>query len=293
MRFLLFDDDRLGLIEGDLIVDITDVVASGGTSLPSGRLHALIASEEGDQIFGAISRQALAAAPRRPWGDVHVGAPLPRPGKVVAAPVNYLDHKAEMGEAKSIADYGVFLKAPSSVIGPDATVELPYNDVRTDHEAELVVVIGRTARHVRSEDALGYVFGYTCGLDMTVRSTEDRSTRKSFDTFSPIGPVVVTSDEIPDPDNLSLQGRVNGKLRQQASTKELIFGVADLIAYASSVMTLWPGDLLYTGTPAGVGPVADGDTVSVEIERIGVLTVTVSSANAISYVTRPRPASLP
>jgi 2-keto-4-pentenoate hydratase/2-oxohepta-3-ene-1,7-dioic acid hydratase in catechol pathway len=110
--------------------------------------------------------------------------------------------------------------------------------------------------------------------------------------FSPIGPVVVTADEIPDPDDVTLRCRVNGEVRQEASTKELIFSVSDLIAYASSVMTLWPGDVLYTGTPAGVGPVSDGDTVSAEIDGIGILTVTVSDAHASPYAARPRPASL-
>ncbi len=194
---------------------------------------------------------------------------------------------AEMKETQSIAELGVFLKAPSSVIGPGGTVLLPYQDVRTDHEGELAAVIGRHGRHVRVQDALGHVFGYTCALDMTVRSTEDRSVRKSFDTFTSLGPAVATVDEVGDPGALWLECRVNGVLRQRASTADLIFGVPELIACASSVMTLWPGDVILTGTPAGVGPVVDGDVFEIEIERLGRLEVHVSGEQVVPYGRRP------
>ncbi|MEJ3747976.1 fumarylacetoacetate hydrolase family protein [Actinomycetes bacterium KLBMP 9797] len=212
---------------------------------------------------------------------------LPRPGKIVAAPVNYRDHQAEMAAPLTVADLGVFLKAPSSVIGHGGTVVLPYDDVRTDHEAELAVVIGRVARDVPADLALEYVAGYTCLFDITIRSTEDRSTRKSFDTFTPIGPWVTTPDEVGDPGALGLRCWVNGAPRQSASTADLIFDVPRLIAYASSVMTLWPGDVIATGTPAGVGPIQHGDRVAMEIERVGRLEVTVSGAQAIPYAERP------
>ncbi|MBV9232376.1 MAG: fumarylacetoacetate hydrolase family protein, partial [Chloroflexi bacterium] len=169
------------------------------------------------------------------------------------------------------------------------TVRLPYLDKRTDQEAELTVVIGRTARNVSVDEALDCVFGYTCGLDITVRSTEDRSTRKSFDTFTPLGPWVVTSDEVGDPHNLELRCWVNGVLRQQANTHDLIFNVAELIAYTSSVMTLWPGDVILTGTPAGVGPIVGGDRILMEIEKVGQLEVTVSDEGATQYASRPGP----
>jgi 2-keto-4-pentenoate hydratase/2-oxohepta-3-ene-1,7-dioic acid hydratase in catechol pathway len=166
---------------------------------------------------------------------------------------------------------------------------LPYLDKRTDQEAELTVVIGRTARHVPVAEALNYVFGYSCGLDITVRSTEDRSTRKSFDTFTPLGPWVATADEVGDPHNLELSCRVNGELRQHANTRDLIFNVAELVAYTSSVMTLWPGDVLLTGTPAGVGPIANGDRLVVEIEKVGQLEVSVTNEGASQYEARPGP----
>jgi 2-keto-4-pentenoate hydratase/2-oxohepta-3-ene-1,7-dioic acid hydratase in catechol pathway len=220
---------------------------------------------------------------------VRLSAPLPRPGKVIGAPVNYLDHKAEMSVPQTIAEYGIFLKASSSVIGPGDMIHLPYLDKRTDQEAELTVVIGQTARNVAVDEALSYVFGYTCGLDITVRSTEDRSTRKSFDTFTPLGPWVVTADEVGDPQNLELSCRVNGELRQHANTGDLIFNVAELIAYTSSVMTLWPGDVILTGTPAGVGPIVSGDRLVVEIAKVGRLEVGVSDEGARQYETRPGP----
>lgn len=281
MRFIVFGEHRLGVIERDEVIDITSLVSGSVTS--AGPLDQLINAGSLD----ALSPAALRELPRCPIDGLKLEPPLPRPGKVVGAPVNYLDHKVEMSEQRTIADLGVFLKAPSSVIGPGGRVILPYSDMRTDQEGELVVVMGRTARHVDIDDALDYVFGYTCGLDMTVRSTEDRSTRKSFDTFAPIGPWVVTADEIPDPGDLTLQTRVNSAVRQDVSTSELIFRVPELIAYTSSVMTLWPGDVIFTGTPAGVGPVGDGDTIEVTISGIGTLTVTVSDEDAVTYADRP------
>jgi 2-keto-4-pentenoate hydratase/2-oxohepta-3-ene-1,7-dioic acid hydratase in catechol pathway len=194
-----------------------------------------------------------------------------------------------MEVTQTIADLGIFLKATSSVVGPGGPIRLPYQDKRTDHEGELAVVMGRKAHNISAAEALDYVFGYTCGLDITVRSTEDRSTRKSFDTFTPLGPCVVTADEIGDPHNLELRCWVNDTLRQQANTRDLIFDVANLIAYTSSVMTLWPGDVFLTGTPAGVGPIVDGDQVIVEIEKIGKLSVAVTAEGAIPYDTRPGP----
>lgn len=192
-----------------------------------------------------------------------------------------------MAYTTSVADLGVFLKANSSVIGPGQDIVLPYTDKRTDQEGELGVVIGRITSNVDATDALDHVFGYTCVLDITVRSGEDRSTRKSFDTFTPIGPWIVTADEIPDPDSLDLRCDVGGVTRQRTNTADLIFGVAELIAYTSSVMTLHPGDVIATGTPAGVGPLSHGDRVVLEIDRVGRLEVGVDGSRATPYEQRP------
>jgi 2-keto-4-pentenoate hydratase/2-oxohepta-3-ene-1,7-dioic acid hydratase in catechol pathway len=285
MRFVVYDNDRLGIVAENDVIDITDLVGESEGD-PAGPLSRLI--QRGYDPT-RLAPDQLAGRPRRALASVRLSAPLPRPGKIIGAPVNYLDHKAEMSVPQTIAEYGIFLKASSSVIGPGDSICLPYLDKRTDQEAELTVVIGRTARHVPVAEALNYVFGYSCGLDITVRSTEDRSTRKSFDTFTPLGPWVATADEVGDPHNLELSCWVNGELRQHANTRDLIFNVAELVAYTSSVMTLWPGDVLLTGTPAGVGPIANGDRLVVEIEKVGQLEVSVTNEGASQYEARPGP----
>lgn len=283
MRLALFNKGRLGLVDGDDLVDVTEQLAGPGAPGPAGALQRYIETTARD----GAGRLDLTGCPRVPLTEADLEAPLPRPGKIIGAPVNYLDHKAEMEYTTSIADLGVFLKANSSVIGPGQDILLPYTDKRTDQEGELGVVIGRTASHVSTDDALDHVFGYTCVLDITVRSGEDRSTRKSFDTFTPIGPWVVTADEVPDPDTLGLRCDVGGATRQETNTADLIFGVRELIAYTSSVMTLYPGDVIATGTPAGVGPLGHGDRVVLEIERVGRLEVGVDGSRAVPYEQRP------
>ncbi|MFJ6436156.1 fumarylacetoacetate hydrolase family protein [Streptomyces sp. NPDC091416] len=285
MRLALFDDGRLGIVDGDNLVDVTEHLTTGDPGA-AGALHRHI---ENVARGGAAETgpAALTGLARIPLSDAVLAAPLPRPGKIIGAPVNYLDHKAEMEYTTSVADLGVFLKANSSVIGPGQDIVLPYTDRRTDQEGELGVVIGRTAHHVGADEALDHVFGYTCVLDITVRSGEDRSTRKSFDTFTPIGPWIVTADEIPDPDSLGLRCDVGATTRQRTNTADLIFGVRELIAYASSVMTLHPGDVIATGTPAGVGPLGHGDRVVLDIERVGRLEVGVDGSRAVPYARRP------
>ncbi|MGW2169608.1 fumarylacetoacetate hydrolase family protein [Streptomyces sp. NPDC001705] len=283
MRLALFNKGRLGLVDGDDLIDVTDQVAGADTAGPAGALQRCIEAASD----GATVPFELDGRTRIPLADAALDAPLPRPGKIIGAPVNYLDHKAEMEYTTSVADLGVFLKANSSVIGPGEDILLPYSDKRTDQEGELGVVIGRTTTHVSADDALDHVFGYTCVLDITVRSGEDRSTRKSFDTFTPIGPWIVTADEIPDPDTLDLRCDVGGTTRQRTNTADLIFGVRELIAYTSSAMTLHPGDVIATGTPAGVGPLAHGDRVVLDIEKVGRLEVGVDSSRATPYEQRP------
>ncbi|WP_280435724.1 fumarylacetoacetate hydrolase family protein [Nocardia carnea] len=283
MRLAVLDGDHAAVVSGTDVYDVTAHLPTspgryGGPWLPW--------LEQGGRVAD-LAAIDLSECPVQPLDHAALRAPISRPGKIVAAPVNYLDHKVEMHEQKTIAEYGVFLKANSSVIGPGDQVVLPYSDMRTDQEGELAIVIGRTARNVSAEDALDHVFGYTGVLDITVRSTEDRSTRKSFDTFTPLGPWIVTADEIGDPDNLPLRCWVGDELRQQTDTAELIFSVAELVAYSSSVMTLHPGDIIATGTPAGVGPLSDGARIRLEIGSIGTLEVGVTARDAIAYAERP------
>jgi 2-keto-4-pentenoate hydratase/2-oxohepta-3-ene-1,7-dioic acid hydratase in catechol pathway len=283
MRLASTVDARLHAVVEDRLVDLTDALGVAG----AGADGPLLAFLERGGTLAELAALPLEGLPTRPLDGARLAAPIARPGKVVGAPVNYLDHKAEMSEQRTIAEYGVFLKASTSVIGPDDAIRLPYTDVRTDQEGELAVVIGRTASRVDAADALDFVLGYAPVLDITVRSTEDRSTRKSFDTFTPFGPWITTADEVGDPGELELRCWVGGELRQRVLTKELIFDVADLVAYTSHVMTLYPGDVIATGTPAGVGPISAGQRVVVEIDRLGRLDVPVTDDGAIPYGRRP------
>ena len=282
MRLVRFNGGRLGVVRDNVIVDVDDVAGAGGDEWPPVRMLRLIAR------FDAL-RAALTEAGRTrggiPLEEVRLDPPLVFPGKVVAAPLNYRRHIEEMRplvsrELHAIERYGLFLKAPSSIVGPGATIELPYPERRTDHEVELGVVIGRTARNVAASEAMRYVFGYTGVLDITVRGDEDRSTRKSFDGFTPLGPWLVTTDELANPGALRLRLWLNGELRQDGNTGDMIWGIPRLVEYASHVMTLYPGDLIATGTPEGVSPLAPGDEIRIDIEEVGAMTVHVAGPAA-------------
>jgi 2-keto-4-pentenoate hydratase/2-oxohepta-3-ene-1,7-dioic acid hydratase in catechol pathway len=209
-----------------------------------------------------------------------VTAPV-RPGKIVAVGKNYLDHIRELGGMAASEEPILFMKPPSAVIGDGEAILLPPQSERVDYEGELVAVIGERLRNVDAAAALKGVRGYCCGNDVTARDLQAKDgqwTRaKGFDTFCVLGPAVV--DDI-DPSDLQLTTRVNGEVRQQARTSQLITPVGELIAFVSRVMTLEPGDAVFTGTPAGVGPLQEGDVVEVEVERVGVLRNPVRRAPA-------------
>ena len=260
MRLVSYGDGRAGCLAGDRVIP-----------LPGQTMRDVIASRNAGEL-------AVPDHDGLPLRDVRLRVPVADPSKIIAAPVNYRDHQAEMNVDASIGALGFFLKAPSSLLDPGGTIQLPYHDRRFDQEGELALVIGRTARHVSEQDALSHVFGYTGLLDITMRGGEDRSTRKSFDTFTPMGPVLVTADEFGDPDDVELRCWVSGDLRQKAGTRDLIWGVARLVSYASSVTTLFPGDVITTGTPAGVGPLTAGDTIRLELSGLGLdLTANVAA----------------
>jgi len=204
-------------------------------------------------------------------GEVNLLAPC-EPSKIIALGLNYRDHAAEFG--RQVPDEPlIFLKPSTSVIGPDADIIYPRMSRRVDYEAELAVVLARTARRVPEEKALDYVLGYTCFNDVTARDLQKKDglfTRaKGFDTFAALGPWIET--DLGDPDNVMVEAIVNGEPRQHASTSNMVFGVRRLISFISQVMTLLPGDVIATGTPAGVGPMGPGDVVEVRVERIGTL----------------------
>jgi 2-keto-4-pentenoate hydratase/2-oxohepta-3-ene-1,7-dioic acid hydratase in catechol pathway len=208
------------------------------------------------------------------------------PGKIVAAPLNYVKHSQEVAadsnlhhqnaaHLRPIREVGLFLKATSSLVGASQGVVIRHQDRRTDHEVELAVIIGKKADAVKAKDAFQHIAGYSIGLDITVRGSEDRSFRKSIDTYAVLGPWLVTSDEVGDPSKLDLWIMVNGQIRQKGNTADLILGVPELIEFASSFYTLHPGDVLLTGTPEGVGPIASGDKMRACVERIGEMEVAV------------------
>ncbi len=204
--------------------------------------------------------------------EVRLLAPV-IPGKIIGIGRNYAEHARELGNVPPEAEPLIFLKPPSSILAPGEPILLPASSQRVDHEGELGVVIGKTARDLgERDDPLQFVLGYSCVNDVTARDLQKKDVQftrgKGFDTFCPFGPWIET--EL-DPTKLGVETRVNGETRQKGSTADMIFPVARLIRFLSSIMTLFPGDLIATGTPAGVGPLHEGDTVEVEVEGIGIL----------------------
>jgi 2-keto-4-pentenoate hydratase/2-oxohepta-3-ene-1,7-dioic acid hydratase in catechol pathway len=286
MRLARFDDHRLGLVEGDRIRDVTAVCAR----LPAQRWPLPV----GDLLIAQLAelapaiREAARDAPARPVREVRLLSPVANPPRIIAAPLNYRAHQAEAAGSKDFAidvssegfatpidKFGLFLKSSTSVVGPGEGIELAFPGRRNDYELELAVVIGRRARNVSRADALGLVAGYCIGLDISVRGTEDRSYRKSADTYTVLGPWLVTPDEVPDPGALGLRLTMDGDVRQDGNTRDLIVDVPDLIARASHAFALHPGDVILTGTPEGVGPLRPGATLHASIERIGEMDVGV------------------
>jgi len=284
MRLCRFNDNRLGVAEGGSVLDVTaalDVLPACRYPLPGWDL--LI--EHLDTVRARI-KEISAKAASLPIDSVTLRSPVANPSKIVAAPVNYQKHLDEVradsqihannpAHTITIQQAGVFLKANSSLAGAGDGVTLRKRDRRTDHEVELAFVIGRRASHVSSAEALRYVAGYAIGLDISIRGSEDRSLRKSADSYTVLGPWLVTADEVPDPGNLDLEIAVNGQQRQQSNTKYLILGVPQLIELASSFYTLYPGDIVLTGTPEGVSPIEPGDRIVATIENIGTMQVQV------------------
>ncbi|HEX7085216.1 MAG TPA: fumarylacetoacetate hydrolase family protein [Vicinamibacterales bacterium] len=240
------------------------------------------ASQVHDQLAQNMARrETLPRGAVLSVDDVRLGPPVPRPGKVICIGLNYKDHAAESGMAVPESPV-TFSKYPTAVIGPDRPIVLPSTSTQVDYEAELAVVIGRRAKHVPIERAWDCVLGYTNLNDVSARDMQfaDKQWQrgKSCDTFAPMGPAIVTRDEVGDPHKLRVRLRLNGETMQDSSTEQLIFGVDYVVAFLSQTVTLEPGDVIATGTPPGVGfarkpPVflKPGDVVEVEVEKLGVL----------------------
>ncbi|MYA78607.1 MAG: fumarylacetoacetate hydrolase family protein [Gemmatimonadetes bacterium] len=265
--------ERIGAVVGDEIVDL----GSADASLPGTVLGVL----EADAV-GAVARAVESGAgTRTPLEGARLASPLPRPPKIVCVGLNYLDHATE--QDVPLPEHPLlFSKATSSVVGPYDDVVLPAESKQVDYEVELAVVIGKTATAVSEADAYDYIAGYTVANDVSARDIQFRQQQwhqgKSYDTFCPMGPWLVTKDEIPDPNALAVKLTLNGSVLQDSNTDNLIFNVPTLVSRISSAMTLLPGDVISTGTPAGVGVFRDpkillkaGDYMETWVEGIGTL----------------------
>ena len=283
MKICRFNGDRLGIVQQGEVWDVTAVL----DRLPAQRYPL----PQHDLFIAALPQlrpallQAMQGATRHALADVRLASPVANPGKIIGAPINYEAHAAESKanqaiahgrNVTSIADWGLFLKAGSSMIGCDQDIVLRFPDRRNDHEVELGVVIGSTCHRVRREDAMAHVAGYTVALDMTLRGTEFQCFRKSIDSYSVLGPWMVTADEITDPNQLDLWIKVNGEMRQQSNTRHLVYDIARLIEFASSFYTLQPGDVIMSGTPEGVGPVRPGDVLEAGVAQVGEFTIRIA-----------------
>jgi len=298
MKLCRYDNDRLGIVRGELVHDVTAAQTEIRNAAPY--------DMKGDVVIAALPQwrerlERLAdQATGKPLAQVRLLAPVARPTKLSCAPTNYQAHISEMATAAAqpgsqvvttqsskIGEAGMFLKANSALVGPAEGIAIRFPDRRNDHEAEIVMVIGKTGSDIPRARALDHVAAYCLGLDMTVRGREDRSFRKSIDSYAVAGPWLVTADEIADPDALPLSLQVNGDTQQSSNTNMLIYDCRRLIEFASSFYTLYPGDLIYTGTPEGVGPVKPGDTIVCQSSPVlGELKITVRAHDASGAATR-------
>lgn len=278
MKIISYDGGHFGVqIDDHHFVEITDIAGQRPGAWPPVGMVDLIARF--DTLRSAI-QERVASGARTALTDVRLDCPIAWPNKVIAFPANYHAHIDEMKDGListfKASGQGFFLKANSSLSGPaDPVVLPPIAGRETHHEAELAIIIGKGGRQIGRNDALSHIFGYSCLLDIVVRGKEERVMRKSYDSFCPLGPWIVTADEVNDADALDLQLTVNGDLRQRANTRDLIVDIPEMIAMASAVMTLYPGDIIATGTPAGVAPIVDGDRLEISIQSVGSMAIDV------------------
>jgi len=276
MRLLRYTDEsgvKIGVVKNDGVIDLSKRYPISDDMVRFIQMWPDLRSSLGELVRDS--------APDAGLGSVRLLAPIARPGKILAIGLNYADHIRETGQ--QLPPYQIwFTKAVTAINGPFDPIELPLASAQVDYEAELVVIIGRRCKHVAKEHAGEMVFGYCAGNDVSVRDWQLRTSQwvlgKSFDTHAPIGPWIVTPDELGDPHTLGIRCLVNGEQRQNSNTQHLIFNVFDQIAHLSNAMTLEPGDVIFTGTPGGVGLamnppqwLKEGDRVRVEIDRIGAL----------------------
>jgi ureidoglycolate lyase len=277
MKLCTFADaggTRLGLVRDGQVVDL----AAAFPDAPREMVALIARWERWADPIRALDRQAPAG---RPLSEARLVAPIARPGKVLAIGLNYADHIAESG-LDTPTEQAWFCKQPTSVNGPFDPIQMPRVSREIDYEAEMVAVIGKGGRHIAKADAPAAIFGYMAGNDVSVRDWQRQSQQwmlgKSFDTHAPTGPWITTADEVDDPHALDIRCLVNGEVRQSSNTRNLVFDTFDLVEHVSKAMTLEAGDLIFTGTPGGVGAamtpprfLAAGDRVRVEMSRLGAI----------------------
>jgi 2-keto-4-pentenoate hydratase/2-oxohepta-3-ene-1,7-dioic acid hydratase in catechol pathway len=273
MRLARYSGGRIGAVVGHHVVELS----GPDTDWPPVSSLKFIADFE---VNRAGYEAKIAGGGGVPLADVTLETPVPWPNKVIAFPANYHAHIEEMKggliSTFKASGQGFFLKANSSLSGPAAPIVLPaVADREIHHESELAIIIGKGGRDISRADALGHIFGYACLIDVVIRGREERVMRKSFDSFCPVGPWITTADEITDPTDIDVKLWVNGELRQSANTRALIVDIPEMIAMASSVMTLYPGDIIASGTPAGVAPIRDGDMLRIAIGGVGEMTLPI------------------
>jgi 2-keto-4-pentenoate hydratase/2-oxohepta-3-ene-1,7-dioic acid hydratase in catechol pathway len=288
VKLCRYDDNKIGVVRDDGVHDVSAII----DELPAARYP----YPKGDALIANLDRlrpkmESLAdKAKAKKVSECRFLSPVANPTKVIGTPTNYRDHIAEMTTMRevtpslrnfgSLEQAGLFLKANSSLVGMSEGVAVRFPDRRTDHEAELGIVFGKQCTDTTPEKAFDCVAGYSMALDMVVRGSEDRSFRKSIDTYSLLGPWLVTKDEFPDPDNIAFHLTVNGEMRQDNNTKNMIMDCANQIAWATRFYTLWPGDVLMTGTPSGVGRVVPGDTMHFVMEGVGEIDIPIRTHGA-------------
>ncbi|NQV54286.1 MAG: fumarylacetoacetate hydrolase family protein [Rhodospirillales bacterium] len=284
MKICRFNDNRIGVVRDDGVHDVSAILEKFEAVRYPFPL--------GDQLIERLEElrpqlESLAdAVDAIPIADVKFLSPVANPTKIIGVPANYQAHREEAegdpdfdaGRKRfsgSIEEQGLFLKANSALVGPSEGVAVRFPGLRTDHEAELGVIIGKRGSDIPIEKAFDYVAGYALAMDMVVRGGQDRSMRKSIDTYAVLGPWMITADEVPEPEDLEFELRVNGEVRQKANTSMMIMKLAHQISWGSTFYTLMPGDIIMSGTCAGVSKVEPGDTIEFDFEGIGSMTVPV------------------
>jgi 2-keto-4-pentenoate hydratase/2-oxohepta-3-ene-1,7-dioic acid hydratase in catechol pathway len=272
MKLFRFDGGRIGVTRDGISYDLTSVLGVDPKAWPPVQMVQFI-SEFGARMPKLLDHPAVVTID---FNAAKLDVPIEWPNKLLAFPANYQLHRDEMSSTNRADVNGFFLKANSSLCGPNDPIVLPNLPGREiHHECELGIVIGTKGKHISRARAFDHIFGYACLIDMVVRGNEERVMRKSYDTFCPFGPWIVTKDEVPNASNLQARLWVNDELRQNANTKDLILDIPGMIELASRVATLLPGDIIATGTPEGVGPVKPGDRVKIAIDHVGEMQLEV------------------